>query len=80
MCRLFHHTQDSDHTTVFISFMEMVEILTQNIHSLRTQNWSEFMISLKLMEPWLHPYGYDHYGSTLPDFNAVLEFLPQEQK
>ena len=31
------------------------------------------------MEPWLHPYGNDHYARALPDFDAVLDSLTQEQ-
>ena len=58
----------------------MVEILTQNIHSLRTQNWSEFKSSLKLMCPGLKAYDNNNYSRALPDFCAVLCSLPKEQE
>ena len=77
---LLRDCSDSDHASLFVSFMEMVEILTQNIHSLRTQHWREFKSSLKLMKPWMISYGNDKYGRTLPDFCAVLESLPKEQE
>ena len=77
---LLRDCSDSDHATYFESFMEMVELLTQNIHSLRTQNWEEFKTSLKLMRPWMRSYGADKYGRTLPDFCAVLDSLPDEQE
>ena len=63
-----------------MSFMEMVEILTQNIHSLRTRNWKGFKSSLKLMLSWLQVYGNDKYGRHLPDFVASLDSLTNEQK
>ena len=63
----------------WISFMEMVEILTQNIHAIRTSNWNEFKSSLKLMLPWIQIYDNDKYGRHLPDFTAVLESLPPSQ-
>ena len=59
--------------------MEMVEILTQNIHSLRTQNWPEFKSSLKLMRPWLKAYDNNKYSRVLPDFCAILYSVPKEQ-
>ena len=46
---LFRDSKDSDQASLYISFMEMVEILTQNIHSLHTRNWKGFKFSLKLM-------------------------------
>jgi hypothetical protein len=56
--------------------MEMVEVLTQNIHALRTSNWDEYKSSLKLMLPWMKIYGNDKYGRHLPDFIAVLDTIP----
>ena len=63
----------------WVSFMEMVEILTQNIHAVRTSNWIEFKSSLKLMLPWMKIYDNDKYGRHLPDFTAVLDTLPVDQ-
>ena len=60
----------------WVSFMEMVELLTQNIHELRTSNWTEFKSSLKLMLPWMQIYDNDKYGRHLPDFIAMLDNLP----
>ena len=44
---LFRDSKDSDQASLYILFMGMVEILTQNIHSLHTRNWKEFKSSLK---------------------------------
>lgn len=76
---LFQNFDGAPHAEFWISFLEMVEILTQNIHSIRTRNWLEFKSSLKLMLPWMHIYDNDRYGRHLPDFIAVLESLPQIQ-
>ena len=62
-----------------MSFMEMVEILTLNIHAIRTRNWSEFKSSLKFMFPWMQVYDNDRYGRYLPGFTAMLDTLPTEQ-
>ena len=62
-----------------MSFMEMVEVLTQNIHAIRTSNWTEFKSSLKLMLPLMQIYDNDKYGRHLPDFTAVLDTLPVDQ-
>lgn len=59
--------------------MEMVEVLTQNIHAIRTSNWTEFKSSLKLMLPLMQIYDNDKYGRHLPDFTAVLDTLPVDQ-
>ena len=64
----------------FESFMEMVEVLTQNIQSCRTRNWGEFKLTLKQMLPWLTVYGNTNYGRHLPDFSAALDSLTSEQE
>ena len=63
----------------WVSFMEMVEILTQNIHAVRTSYWIEFKSSLKLMLSWMKIYDNDNYGRYLPDFSVVLDTLPVDQ-
>ena len=63
----------------WMSFMEMVEVLTQNIHAIRTSNWTEFKSSLKLMLPWMQIYDNNKYGRHLPDFTAVLDTLSVDQ-
>ena len=62
-----------------MSFMEIVEILTQNIHAIRTTNWTEFKSSLKFMLPWMQIYENNKYGWHLLDFTAVLVTLPVDQ-
>lgn len=76
---LFEDCDDAPLAEYWISFMEMVEILTQNIHAIRTSNWGEFKSSLKLMLPWMQVYDNDRYGRYLPDFTTVLDNLTDEQ-
>ena len=59
--------------------MEIVEILTGNIHAIRTRDWTLFKSSLKLMLPWMQIYDNDRYGRYIPDFTTVLDTLPADQ-
>ena len=76
---LFRDIEGSPQAEYWMSFMEMVEVLTQNIHAIRTSNWTEFKSSLNLMLPWMRIYDNDKYGRHLPDFTAVLDTLPEDQ-
>ena len=60
----------------WISFMEMVEVLTQNTHAVRTSNWTEFKSSLKQMVPWIQIYDNEKCGRHLSDFTTALDTLP----
>ena len=72
--------ESSPQASLWVSFMEMVEILTQNIHAIRSGNWEEFKASLNLMLPWMAIYDNDKYSRHLPDFIAVLDNLSDEQE
>eukprot|EP00794_Sanderia_malayensis_P017851 gene17851-19634_t len=63
----------------WLSFLEMVEILMQNIHALRTQNWEEFKISLRSMLPWMQIYDNNKYGRWLVEFWLQMSCLPEEK-
>ena len=76
---LFKDLDGDPFAEYWVSFTEMVEILTQNIHTIRTSNCTEFKSSLKLMLPWMQIYDNDKYGRHLPDFIAVLDTLPADQ-
>ena len=76
---LFEDCKDAPQAEYWISFIEMVEVLTQNIHAIRTRNWTEFKSSLKFMLPWMQVYDNDRYGRYLPDFITVLDTLPANQ-
>ena len=63
----------------WLSFLQMVEILMQNIHALRTQNWEEFKISLRSMLPWMQIYDNNKYGRWLVEFWLQMSCLPEEK-
>ena len=73
---LFKDFEGAPLAEYWVTGMEMVEILTQNIHSLRTSNWTEFKFSLKLMLPWMQIYDNDKYSRHLPDsLQCSIPFL-----
>ena len=64
---VFQNAEDSNSSMAkfWLSFMKMTEVLMMNIHALRTQNWDEFKVSLRLMMPWLQIYDNDKYGRCM---------------
>ena len=54
---------ESPMSSFWVSFLEMVEILFLNYHSLRSQNWEEYLSSLRLMLPWIAAYDSLNYSS-----------------
>jgi len=77
---IFQQYEQSDMAKYWITFLEMVEVLMMNMHSLRSRNWEEFKSSLRQMLPWLQIYDNDKYGRWLPDFWSMLCTLPTEQE
>ena len=68
----------SDMANYWLSFMEMVEILMMNIHSLKVQDWELFKNSLRMMIPWMQTYDKNHYGKWLVEFWLEMTNLPEE--
>ena len=60
----------------WLSYMEMVEILTMNIYSLKTRNWNMYKDSLRLMIPWMQIYDNNNYGKWLVEFWVEMSTLP----
>ena len=40
---------------------EMVEILLMHYHAMRIQNWKEYLLSVRLMLPWMAVYDSTNY-------------------
>ena len=59
----------------WFSFMEMLEILMMNIHSLKIQHWNMFKDSLCLMIPWMQIYVNNNYGKSLVEFWTEISTL-----
>ena len=64
----------------WLSFLEMVEILLMNYHALRTQNWKDYLHSLKLMLPWMAIYDSLHYTRYMSIYWAEMNNLNDEIK
>ena len=64
----------------WLSFMEIVKILTMNMHAIKTQNWEQYLESLRLMMPWMAIYDKNHYGKWLPIYWSDMMNLQGEQK
>jgi len=72
-------SSDSPMTRLWLSFLNMTEILMMNFHALRTQNWDEFKASVRLMIPWLQVYDNTNYGRWLVEFWLEIESLPEDK-
>ena len=56
-------------------FMEMVEILMMNIHSLKILHWSMFKDLLRLIIPWMQIYDKSNYGKWLVELWTEISTL-----
>ena len=56
-------------------FMEMVQILMMNIHSLKILHWSMFKDSLRLIIPWMQIYDKSNYGKWLVELWTEISTL-----
>ena len=72
-------SSDSPMTRLWLSFLNMTEILMMNFHASRTQNWDEFKASVRLMIPWLQVYDNTNYGRWLVEFWLEIESLPEDK-
>ena len=45
----------------WLSVLEMVEIVLMHYHAMRTQNWKEYLLSIRLVLPWMAIYDSTHY-------------------
>ena len=76
---IFNEYNASPQAKYWISFLDMVEILTQTIHAIRTRNWPEFKSSMKAILPWMKICDNCRYGRHLPDFSMVLDSLLNDE-
>ena len=53
---------NSEMATYWLSFMNMVEVLMMNIHSLKVQDWEMLKASLRMMIAWMQIYDSNNYG------------------
>ena len=63
----------------WVTFMEMSDVLLQNVHACHTCNIQEYLSSSNDMVPGIKAYNNHHYSRLLPDFLAMISSLPQQQ-
>ena len=71
---------NSSKTRYWLSFLEMVEVLLLHYHSMRCQNWENYLLSTRLMLPWMAAYAYDnlHYSRYLSIYWSMMKSLNEE--
>ena len=74
-----HDCMDSPMASFWLSYLEMVEILFSHYHSMRDQNWDDYLLSIRLMMPWMSAYDSLHYGRYLPLYWSMMKQLPAER-
>ena len=63
----------------WLSYMEMVEILYMHYHAMRTQNWEEYLTSIRMMLPWMSAYDSLHYSRYLSLYWSGMNNLDEEK-
>ena len=62
----------------WLTYMDMVEVLMLNYHSLRSQLWDDYLTSVHLMMPWKAAYNHLHYTRYLVHYWASMVALDIE--
>ena len=78
VCHIYEPT-GTDMGDFWISFLEMTDVLIQNIHACHVRNLSEYLSSTYDMLKYIIAYNNTNYGRWLPDYWASLSSLPTEQ-
>lgn len=68
----------SEMARFWASFLEMVEILFMHYHSIRVQDWKGYLLSLRLMQPWMAVYDSLHYTRYMTIFWSMMNNLDEE--
>ena len=69
---------NSSKTRYWLSFLEMVEVLLLHYHSMRCQNWENYLLSIRLMLPWMAVYDNLHYSRYLSIYWSMMKNLNDE--
>ena len=77
--RRIYEPTGTDMGDFWVSFLEMTDVLIQNIHACHVRNLSEYISSTYDMLKYLVSYNNTNYGRWLPDYWASLSSLPTEQ-
>ena len=69
---------NSSRIRYWLSFLEMVEVLLLHYHSMRCQNWENYLLSIRLMLPWMAAYDNLHYSRYLSIYWSMMNNLNEE--
>ena len=69
---------NSSKTRYWLSFLEMVEGLLLHYHSMRCQNWENYLLSIWLMLPWMAAYDNLQYSRYLSIYWSMMNGLNEE--
>ena len=64
----------------WFSFLEMVEILLMHYHAMRIQNWTEYLLSLRLILPWMAVYDGTNYTRYMSIYWVEMYNLNEDAK
>ena len=64
----------------WITFLEMSDVLLQNVHACHVCDLDEYLSSSYDMLPGLLAYNNHDYGRYLPDYWAMISNLPEDKK
>ena len=55
------------------------KVLFLHYYSIQDQNWEEYLLSMRLMMPWMSAYDSMHYGRYLPLYWSSMKGLPADK-
>ena len=75
-----YQTPGTEMGDYWLSFMEMSDVLIQNVHACHVCDLDEYLSSSYDMLPGLLAYNNHDYGRWLPDYWAMISNLPNDRK
>ena len=73
-------SSESEMAKYWLSYLEMIEVLFMNYHALRSQHWEEYLLSLRLMLPWMAVYDRINYTRYMTLYWADMMHLTDAQR
>ena len=74
-----YESNGTDLGDFWLTFLEMSDVLMQNIHACHSRNAKEYLSSTHGMLKYLMAYNNYEYGRWLPDYWASINSLPPDQ-
>ena len=74
-----YESNGTDMDEFWLTFLEMSDVLMQNIHACHSRNTQEYLSSTHGMLKYLIAYNNHEYGRWLLDYWASINSLPPDQ-